>query len=142
MDKREALLLNNRFVISMGLTVYSFAKVSNLVDSYEVEAFQQGGSNRYPELVAKQKSKPETLILESGVVRGHSAGHEKQFSAGEPVKNVTIMVMDHSKVAKTYFFEHGIITKWEISGLDALGKDILIKKLEITHSGLQEVSQS
>lgn len=139
MNKRESLLLNNQFMVAIGPLLYSFAKISNLTDSYELETMYQGGSNRYPELLTKQKSKAETLILERGVLKSPLGLADMALTTGVPVTAVTIMVLNHGRVHKAYFFEYGMITKWEVSGLDAVGKDILIKKIEITHNGLHEV---
>lgn len=31
----------------------------------------------------------------------------------------------------------GVIVKWEVSGLDGLGNELLIQKFEIAHAGVQ-----
>ncbi len=137
---RENLLVNNQFLVTIGKMVYSFAKISNLQDSFEVEAVSQGGANRYPELLPKQKGKAETLILERGVLKVPLKGIENGLSAGTFLEEVLILVLNHNMVWKTYYFDYGYVTKWEVSPLDALGKDVLYQKVEITHSGLKEVS--
>ncbi len=138
MDTREGLLLNNRFLVSIGRDLFSFAKVSNLSDSFEMESIRQGGANRYPEFLAKQKEKRETLILEKGVQK-KEGDSEKKLKPGARVSAVAIMVLNHGKVEKTYSFDYGVITKKEITPLDAMGKEVLINKLEITHTGLTDI---
>lgn len=140
MNKRESLLLNNQFIVSFGVTLFSFAKVSNISDTFEVETVSEGGSNRYPEFLMKQKAKAETLVLERGVSQGLLGLADMGMRTGIPVTSVTIMVMERGKVKKAYFMEKGVITKWEVGSLDAMGKDVLLKKIEITHSGLTEVA--
>ena len=34
----------------------------------------------------------------------------------------------------------GLITKWEVSGLDAMGSQLLVEKLEIMHEGIQSIA--
>lgn len=138
MFTRNTLLLNNQFRVAIGLYMFSFAKVSNISDSYELETVSQGGANAYPEFVPKQKSKYETLVLERGV--SNILLNQSALTAGTRLTEVLIMVMRHKVLKKCYHFDYGIITKWEVSPLDAMGKDILIEKLEIAHSGLSELS--
>lgn len=139
MEKRESLLLNNQFVVSIGSALYSFSKVSNLSNSIELETINQGGVNQNAEFLIKQKNKPETLILEKGLIK-NVLGLNHSLMIGDIVTEATIMVKRRGKIEKIYSFEYGIVSKWEISPLDAMGKDILIQKLEITHTGLEEFS--
>lgn len=139
LSKRESLLLNNQFIVSFGVVLYSFARVSNLSDSFEVEAVSEGGCNGCQRLLMKPKSKLETLILEKGIQKSIAGIQGDMLRTGIPVSSVTVMVLDRGMVRKSYFLEEGVITKWEVGSLDALGKDVLIKKVEITHSGLVEI---
>ena len=81
----------------------------------------------------------ETLVLERGVQAGDSLGLDLMLKVGMHVYVAIIIVMNEGKVAKTYSFEEGIVTKWEVGGLEAVGKQLLIKKLEISHTGLLEI---
>lgn len=137
MNTREYLLLNNQFLVAIGRELYSFTKVSNLSDVYELETLQQGGINQYPEFLTKQKGKGETLILERGVQKEKvKQSKEDKLQPGTRVSAVTIIVLDHGRIGRCYSFDYGVITKKEVSPLDAMGNSILIDKLEITHSGL------
>lgn len=139
MTMRETLLLNNRFHVILGEKMYSFARVSNISGSVEVETVNEGGANECPVLLYKQKSQAESLVLERGLsvkLELKSAG----LKAGTVVKGGIILVKNNRMIFKAYSFDEGIITRWEMSALDALGKDVLIEKLEIRHSGLQEIS--
>ena len=139
MTMRETLLLNNRFHVILGEMMYSFARVSNISGSVEVETVNEGGANECPVLLYKQKSQAESLVLERGLavqLQPKSA----RLKAGTVVKGGIILVKNNLMVFKAYSFDEGIVTRWEMSALDALGKDVLIEKLEIRHSGLQEIS--
>ncbi len=137
MGVREGLVANNRFIVTLGLMTYSFSKVTNISDSVELETVPEGGYNDSPRFLPKQKTRVETLVLEQGVQTGKKPG--MALKAGSHVYLAIIMVMHEGKVAKTYSFEEGIVTKWELGGLDAVGKQLLVKKVEIAHTGLLEI---
>lgn len=138
---RNQLLSNNRFLVSMDALLFSFAKVTNISSAVETESIQEGGSNWAPELILKPKTKAETLILEQGIQTGAAAkAGQKLLALGNRVFVATIMVLDQNhSISKVYGFEKGLITKWEVSNLDAMGKELLIRKLEISHNGLIEL---
>ncbi len=138
---RNQLLSNNRFLVSMDALLFSFAKVTNISSAVETESIQEGGSNWAPELILKPKTKAETLVLEQGIQTGAAAkAGQKLLALGNRVLVATIMVLDQNhSISKVYGFEKGLITKWEVSNLDAMGKELLIRKLEISHNGLIEL---
>lgn len=138
---RDQLISNNRFMVSMDALLFSFAKVTNISDTVETEVIQEGGNNWAPELLLKPKSRAEVLVLERGVQTGPLAmASEKVLALGNRVLAATIMVLDQNRnISKVYGFEKGLITKWEVSSLDAMGNELLIRKLEISHSGLIEL---
>ena len=139
MGVREDLVANNRFIVTLGPLMYSFSKVTNISDSIELETITEGGYNDSPRFFEKPKAKVETLVLERGVQAGDSLGLDLRLKVGMHVYVAIIIVMNEGKVAKTYSFEEGIVTKWEVGGLEAVGKQLLIKKLEISHTGLLEI---
>ena len=139
MSVREDLVANNRFIVTLGPLMYSFSKVTNISDSIELETITEGGYNDSPRFFEKPKAKVETLVLERGVQAGDSLGLDLMLKVGMHVYVASIIVMNEGKVAKTYSFEEGIVTKWEVGGLEAVGKQLLIKKLEISHTGLLEI---
>lgn len=139
MTIRETLLLNNRFHVILGEWMYSFARVSNISSSVEVETVNEGGVNEHPALLYKQKSQAEALVLERGIAVKPEL-KSTRLKAGTMVKGGIVLVRNGRMLFKAYSFEEGIITRWEMSALDAMGKDVLIEKLEIRHSGLEEIS--
>lgn len=140
MTDRDKILANNQFMVTVGPLAYSFSSVTNISDSMEVEAVQEGGVNLHPQILWKPKTKLETIVLERGIQVGTGGLQDKILTTGMPVFVVTIMVMNRKEVSKVYFFDEGIITKWEVGNLKAIGKDILIRKVEITHTGLHELA--
>lgn len=138
-DIRDALLANNQFLVTIGPLSFSFSKVTNITDSLEYETIQEGGVNGSPVFLCKNKTRPETIQLERGIQAGIGGVSMMTLTTGVPVYVVTIMVMKNKKISKIYYFEEGLITKWEVGNLDASAKEILIKTVEITHSGLHEM---
>lgn len=136
---RDSLVANNQFIVTFGGIPFSFSKVTNLSDSVECEYIQEGGVNGAPVFLPKSKGRAEVLRLERGIKTGVAELPAKFLTTGVYVYVVTIIVMKNKKVSKGYFFEEGLITKWEVNELNALGKDVLIRTLEITHTGLHEL---
>lgn len=139
MGVRDGLVANNRFIVTLGPLMFSFSKVTNISDSVELEIVEEGGYNDSPRFFRKPKSHVETLVLERGVQSGDSLGLDLFLKAGMHIYVAIIIVMNGSSIAKAYSFEEGIVTKWETGGLDAMAKGILIKTLEISHTGLLEI---
>ncbi len=135
---QDDMIANNQFRVSIGPVLFSFSKVTNLSDTIEYEPYQEGGFNDYPRLLKKPKTRMETLILEKGVRVGVKDIPMRALTTGMWVAAVVIMVMKHNRVVKSYFFEEGVITQWELGELNALGKEALIKRVVITHNGLHE----
>lgn len=137
-ESREQLLMNNKFIVTLNLGVFSFAKISNLTNSIELETVQEGGYNESPRFFPKPKDKVETLILERGLQKSPISG-DLLLRIGMPINAATIIVLNNGGVARSYGFEYGLITKWDIGELDGMRKDIVIRKLEISHTGLFEL---
>ena len=76
------------------------------------------------------------MILEKGV---QTSGLDDALTLGAIVNAGMILVMRDGSIAKQYTFEYGIITKWETDGLDAMSSSLLIRRIEISHTGLVEV---
>lgn len=139
MSVRDGLVANNRFIVTLGPLMFSFSQVSNISDSVDLEIIEEGGYNTSPRFFRKPKSRVETLVLERGVQTGDNLGLDLALKAGMHIYVAIIIVMNGKSVAKAYSFEEGIVTKWETGGLNALEKGVLIKKLEISHTGLWEI---
>ena len=140
MGSREDLLLNNRFKVAIGALLISFAKASNISESFAVTSAPEGGMS-YPSIIPETKKSPETLVLERGVRSDLiSQSIDEYLTTGVPLIGITLMVADKSgSIKKAYFIEQGIITKWELTSLDGKDAEVLIKKLEITHTGLTQI---
>lgn len=139
MSVQTSLLLNSNFRVNIGPLAFSFARVRSISDTLEVEPVREGGNNWSVHSLAKPLSAGQKLILERGLLTNPEGLLDMTLTTGSLVYAVTIMVMHHGIMRKSYYFEKGIITKWELSDFDALQGQALYKTIEITHSGLHEV---
>jgi phage tail-like protein len=129
-------LLNAAFRVNIGSRTYSFTKIKNISEVVEVETVQEGGNNWSVHNLAKPISSSHKLVLERGFLL--EGGNDPGLTAGSRVYDVTIMVIEHGSVKKSYSFEEGIVTQWEISDFDALQGQVVYNTIEILHNGLCE----
>lgn len=116
-----------------------FSKVSNISATMEFEAVPEGGVNDRVHYLPKPRQSLDRLVLEYGIAGGEMT--RTTLTAGyELKKGIVILVMPESGFIPTaiYQADWGIVTKWEIETLDALSSGLLIKKVEISHNGLDE----
>jgi len=138
MSISDSLLLNSSFLVHIGSDAYSFSKVSNISEAIEVESVAEGGDNQNVHSLLKQRSAEQKIVLERGLLADPDGKADADLKPGAVVKNVQILVMNHGTIKKTYYFDSGLITRWELSGLDAMDGKPIIRTIEIVHSGLKE----
>lgn len=136
--KAEELLTNEHFTVHIGNAALGFAKVSNISAQVEFDSVTEGGRNSHPLLFRKPRSSPDVLTLEKGV-RLTSTGVKMSLDVGQKIAGVVIGIKKNGEECLSYTFDEGIITKAELGNLDALGHEVLIKKIEISHSGLKQI---
>lgn len=137
----ERFLGNNRFIVCIGGKQISFAKVSNIARVAEYESIAIGGMNLSPYIAVTQSKQPQTITFERAVQNKEDI--VKKLKPGVHLgKQIEIMVVDtenkKKKIIHSYYITDGIVTKCEVSQLDAMGNEILIQKLEITHTGIYQ----
>jgi phage tail-like protein len=129
-------LLNTSFQVNIGSWTFSFTRIKNISEIIEVETVQEGGNNWSVHNLAKPITSSHRLVLDRGFLSDGS--NDPGLTAGSRVYNVTIKVMEHGTVIKSYSFQEGIITKWEITDFDALQGQVIYNTIEILHTGLSE----
>ncbi len=137
-DIHSSLLLNSNFIVQIGSVSFSFARVRNISESIEVESVREGGDNQNVHSLLRQRSAEQKIIFERGLIAGSDGEADEDLRPGAVVTNVQILVMDHGSIKKNYYFDRGLITRWELSGLDAMEGRPIYRTIEITHSGLHE----
>lgn len=114
-----------------------FSKVGGLTVELEVEEIQEGGVNGTPHVLTSPAKRSGKLTLEKGLASANSWATKLRpgFRLGGWL---TVEVADSSgTVIRTFMIEDGIVTKWELTDMDASSSQVLIEKLEIAHTGLK-----
>lgn len=137
----EAFLTNHQFTVHIGNSTYGFSKVSNLVQEQEYDSIQEGGRSWSPVFFRKPKSKFDTLILEKGIKSAAPNPKAKPVEVGMKLSGVIITIGGTDAYLR-YTFDEGIVTKVELDNLDAMGNSLLIRKVEIAHTGLKRMKNN
>lgn len=138
----EQWLTNYQFSVSINGGSYGFAKVSNIAQELEYDSIQEGGRNWSPVFFRKPRTKHDVLTLEKGVKAEKPNSKARLIQTGDVLRDVIITVGGGEEPYLKYTFDEGIVTKIELGGLDAKGQEILIRKIEIAHTGLERVALS
>lgn len=139
MAMQDNLAKRTKFKVILNGIPLGFSKVSNISATMEFEPVVEGGVNDRVHYLPKPRQSMDKLILEYGIASGELT--RTTLTAGyELNRGIVIMVMPESGLAPTatYQADWGVVTRWEIDTLDAQNSGLLIKKVEISHSGLSE----
>lgn len=139
MSMQENLARHMKFKVILNGMPLGFSKVSNISSTMEFETVAEGGLNDRVHYLPKPRQTLDKLVLEYGIASGEL--FRTTLTAGSELgMGIVIMVMPENGLVPTatYEAEWGIVTKWEIDTLDALSSGLLIKKVEISHTGLNE----
>ena len=139
------LVGNQYFRVYFGSTLISFARVSNVQQSAEHEDLAEGGLNGYLHVLTRPGTQSGTLTLEKGVAADDGAVRIMRALApgtriAVPV-TVTLYNLTKSgwKPVRSWGFDDGIVSRWELGTLDGMGSEVIVEKLEISHAGLKEL---
>lgn len=133
---------NQRFIVCIGSERLSFAKVSNLQSSVEYDTIQCGGINDRVFVTPSPAKQTQTILFERAIQKKN--GVLDKMRPGIWLGNhIEIMILKADKkkkstIEKKYYIMDGLVTKWELTPLDALGNEVLIQKFEIAHTGLYQ----
>lgn len=139
MSVQSKLARNTRFKVILDKRILGFSKISNISATMEYETVAEGGVNDRVYYLPKPRQNLDKLTLEYGIASGDLL--RTTLDAGTVLSTgFVIMVLPQSGSipTATYTARWGIITKWEIDTLDAQNSSLLIKKVEISHTGLEE----
>lgn len=115
-----------------------FSRISGIEKTLDFEEIYEGGYNAAPHLVAVPHKNHAALVLEKGAAPGNSWVNKIKpgMKLGTWLE-VVLLDTKGKETGQTFTIQDGLVTKWEISHLDAMGREILIEKLEIMHEGIQ-----
>lgn len=136
---QDNLAKRTKFKVLLNGMPLGFSKVSNISATMEFEPVMEGGVNDRVHYLQKPRQTLDKLVLEYGIASGELM--RTTLTAGSELSmGIVIMVMPEEGFVPTATYEAnwGIVTKWEIDTLDALSSGLLIKRVEISHTGLNE----
>lgn len=137
---KDNYISNYEFEVQLGLMVkVNFQKISNIESEGEFDVFADGGNNDRMYFFERPKRKPDRIIFSKGMAIGTKSAILSCLVEGIKVNDIMILVKKNSTTEKIFFIEQGVISKVSFSDLDALDGKILIKSLEMQHTGVVEI---
>lgn len=138
----SGIVVNNKFIVTIGPLLTSFSKVSGIGRSIEYETKEEGGRNDFVHIVRKNLQPQNNILkLEKGVGRYNplvlAADGTIEMGVRIPLPGTIIILDDNYNMSQMYTFDDIIILKWELSDLDAKGGEVLLDRVELIHSGLK-----
>ena len=138
MGQHENLVINNRFMVYIGLNRLSFAKVSGLDDSVSKETYAEGGDNYFAHTMITPKEQLQTIRMERGLQLKNN--QLDKLYPGMWIPSLEIIVGDQKgRPVYDYFVMSAYVTRWDSGGLDASTGNVMIEIFEIEHSGLSKM---
>ncbi|MBR3770920.1 MAG: phage tail protein [Clostridium sp.] len=115
-----------------------FARISNLEAKMDYEVIQEGG-NSIPILLPVARKEPDILTLERGIPITENTEFWRNLKPGTRLSNVNIFVIRNEYTIRWLSFAEGIVISKQYPDLNAVSSEVYIEKLQIAHSGLEEV---
>lgn len=131
----HTMLMNYRFLVLVDNFPVSFSKITGLNLSVETELLTEGGRSQAAYILETPSKSPKTLRMESGVyniknliLNGLRPGMYLKYG-------IVIMVLGSSGILqRTFIIDNAMVTKWEISDLDAANGQVLVNTFELAYT--------
>ena len=138
---QDSYMGNYIFEVKLGIFLnLSFSRISNLSGELEYETVGEGGNNDKMVFLNKPHRRPDRIVFEKGLQTGAMDAVYAFIAEGVKINNIMIFVKKDSKTEKIFWIDQGIVTKRSFSDLDAMKGTILIKSMELAHTGLIELA--
>lgn len=138
MDVHSQLVSNYRFKVLIDNHVVSFAKVSGLSMELETEMLSEGGHNGSGYIVAVPTKGAKTLRLQGGVLNRANSLMNKMSPGIYLKQGIVVMMLDmYGNTEIKYVAEQALVTKWEVSEIDAQNGQVLIHTFEIAYTQMK-----
>ena len=118
-----------------------FSQVSNLKIGQDVDLIPDGGNDTtYMRRERRKSRRADYIVLERGLSTGKDDQAIRDFKPGVHLYNVMISVLLNGKAVRMFAIEKGVVTQCSFSDLNALHSDVMVRRLEIRHMGIEEVT--
>lgn len=136
-DFRFLVLTGTNPLMGSVISNIRFSKISGIESSIELEEIQEGGKNDGPHLLSAPGKRHPPLVLERGVLPVNHWMSRLKPGMRLGTWLLVILLDENGDITQRLFsIDDGIVTKWELSGLDAMGNSILVERMEILHNGI------
>ncbi len=136
----EDFIPNYEFEVEFGLVFkVSFSSISNLSSECEYEMLPDGGNMDRMFFSQKPNRKLQTTVFKKGVSGDSRDTIITWLAKGLMISDILIFAKKEGVIKKIFYIEQGILTKVSYSDLDAKGGEILIKTMEVEHTGVIEI---
>lgn len=136
---RKDYASNCNFEVQLGLNIkINFSKISGISSNKEYETIADGGNTGRMYFFEKPKRKPDTVAFSKGL----AIAADKALSwlaEGVKINDIMILVKEENLIKKIFYIEQGILTRISFSDLDAIHNEIIIKTMELQHTGIIEI---
>lgn len=136
----EKYVSSYRFAVRLGSNTYDkvcFSRISGIESTLDYEEIFEGGYNVSSHLAAVPHKKHAALVLEKGAAPKSSwVSRVKPGMKLGTWLEVVVLNKKGKETERSFRIQDGLITKWELSGLDAMKSEILIERVEIMHEGI------
>lgn len=130
-----------KFQVYINAARMGFSKVTNIEESIETEALQEGGVNDRVYSLRTPVRSERTLVFERGLGgRGLlSSLPSLRFVVGQRIAtDIIIVVGDRNGAIAAIYQVHGaVIKKCVLGDLDAMRSDIVIERFELTYETME-----
>lgn len=130
-----------KFKVYLQMMCLGFSKITNLEESVETEALQEGGVNDRVYSLTKPVTTEKTLLMERGVAfRGAlNALLTTQMAVGQRI-HTDILITAHKRdgaLGKIFQVHGAVVKKLSYSPLDAASGEALIETFELAYETME-----
>lgn len=140
-NQRPEPVPGHKFQVFVSNVRMGFSKVTNIEESIETQAFQEGGVNDRVYSLCRPASTERTLVFERGLGnRALAAGLlNGSFAVGRRIlPDILILVGTGSGTISNIYQVHGaVIRRWSLGDLDAMSSQVVIERFELTYETLE-----
>lgn len=137
LDKSAKLALNYRFKVLIDNQPVSFAKVTGLNMNVETEMISEGGHNGAGYILEVPTKSSNVMRLERGIYKKDTSILAKLRPGMYLNHGVVVMVLGlDGEIQIKYSAERAVVTRWEVSELNAENGQVLVSTFEIAYTRL------
>lgn len=139
MSDAKDMLTNFEFQVQLGLLLtVNFSRISDISSQGEFDVRADGGNNDRMFFAAKPHRTPDVMVFHKGWSTGLDSAVMSWLTQGLIIDGIMIIVKQNGSMKKILYIEQGILSRISYSDLDAIHGDVMIKSMELRHTGIKE----